>query len=150
MHYFYSLNTYSAVTHYLYLETFITLRYTIVIPQVQYKIKTNQSEQGTNIKCLIFNSDVMRGMWCIFSPSVSNLTHTKTDSVNQGCVMTLINPRLFPPTFNSMLTVHHYTARSESRCAFTKGVGSDVHEGIYSKTESNNHTLYRYCTSTAV
>jgi hypothetical protein len=45
--------------------------------------------------------------------------------------------------------MHAATVRSESRCDI-KGVGSDVQEPQGVKTELNNYTLYRYCTSTAV
>jgi hypothetical protein len=42
------------------------------------------------------------------------------------------------------------TLLSEIRCSLVKGVGNDVHERLYKKTELNNYALYRYCTSTAV
>jgi hypothetical protein len=52
------------------------------------------------------------------------------------------------PTYY-FLKIHLNTVRSESRSALVKAV-PQLKEPQWVKTELNNYTLYRYCTSTAV
>jgi hypothetical protein len=57
---------------------------------------------------------------------------------------------IYNTKFGENIFVGLNAVRSESRCALIEDVGSQLKEPQWVKTELNNYTLYRYCTSTAV
>jgi hypothetical protein len=56
----------------------------------------------------------------------------------------------FSLSLSLSIYIYIYIVLSESRCALMKGAGVKSTSVYTVKTELNNYTLYRYCTSTAV